>query len=61
LRLLGVSIRTGAVSVTFGASPIELVEPVVINPATRWARYVPHLWLVPSTIAFFPASKLHAR
>lgn len=51
--LLVVSMQTGAASTTLGISLVVLVGLVIVNPAAWWARYVPHLWLVPLTIAVF--------
>lgn len=51
--LLVVSIPAGGLSATLGISLIVLVGLVIINPAAWWARYVPHLWLVPLTVAVF--------
>ncbi|HEV7256718.1 MAG TPA: hypothetical protein VGN82_02960 [Bosea sp. (in: a-proteobacteria)] len=51
--LLVVSMRAGAASMTLGISLVVLVGLVMVNPAAWWARYVPHLWLIPLTIAAF--------
>lgn len=51
--LLVISIKAGAFSATLGISLAVLIGLVIVNPAGWWARYAPHLWLVPLTVAIF--------
>ncbi len=48
-----ISIRTRTFSATLGVSLLVLVGLAILNPAAWWARYAPHLWLIPLTVAIF--------
>jgi hypothetical protein len=51
--LLILAMRDRSVSPILWMSLIFLIGSVVINPEAWWARYAPHLWLVPLTVAAF--------